>query len=124
MVLISSLESPIVLLLGHLYMLCFGKDCKAKGNWHSAFPGGPGVRNLPASAGDTGLIPGPGGSRMLPSNRAHEPQLLKSMLLEPMLQSKRNHHRGSPCTTTKRNSHSLQLENVHAQQKRPSAAYR
>ena len=25
------------------------------------FPGGPGVKNLPANAGDLGLIPGPGG---------------------------------------------------------------
>ena len=48
--------------------LCFGKDCKAKGNWHNDFPGGQVVRNPPASAGDTGLIPGPGGSHMLQSN--------------------------------------------------------
>ena len=27
-------------------------------------PGGPGVKNLPASAGDTGLIPDPGRSHM------------------------------------------------------------
>ena len=30
------------------------------------FPGGPVVKNLPANAGDTGLIPGPG--------RSHTPQ--------------------------------------------------
>lgn len=29
------------------------------------FPGGLVVRSLPFSTGDTGLIPGPGGSRML-----------------------------------------------------------
>ena len=31
------------------------------------FPGGLVVKNLPASAGDTGLIPGLGRSHMLPS---------------------------------------------------------
>ena len=72
------------------------KDYKAKGNWHNDFSGDPLVRNLPASAGDMGLIPGPGGSCMLQSNSAHEPQLLKSMLLEPVLQSKRNHHKERP----------------------------
>ena len=67
------------------------KDYKAKGNWHSDFSGDPVVRNLPASAGDMGLIPGPGGSCMLQSSSAHEPQLLKSVL-----QSKRNHHKERP----------------------------
>ena len=32
------------------------------------FPGGTVVKNLPANAGDTGSIPGPGRSHMLPSN--------------------------------------------------------
>ena len=32
------------------------------------FPGGAVVKNLPANAGDTGLIPGPGRSHMLGSN--------------------------------------------------------
>ena len=41
------------------------------------FPSGPVVENLPADAGDTGLIPGLGGSRMTQSNQAHVPQLLK-----------------------------------------------
>ena len=34
------------------------------------------VESLPADAGDTGLSPGLGGSHMLWSNLAHEPQLL------------------------------------------------
>ena len=32
------------------------------------FPGGAGVKNPPANAGDTGLSPGPGGSHMPWSN--------------------------------------------------------
>ena len=33
------------------------------------------VKNLPANAEDTGLIPGPGGSHMPQGNLAHVPQL-------------------------------------------------
>ena len=40
------------------------------------FPGGAVVEGLPASAGDAGSGPGLGGSRMLQSGWAHEPQLL------------------------------------------------
>ena len=40
------------------------------------FPGGAVVGSLPANAGDTGLSPGLGGSRMLRSGWAREPQLL------------------------------------------------
>ena len=44
---------------------------------HQDFPGGPVVRNLPAKAGDTGSIPGPGRFHMPQSNKAGVPQLLK-----------------------------------------------
>ena len=37
------------------------------------FPGGSVVKNSPASAGDTGLIPDPGRSHVLQSNKAHAP---------------------------------------------------
>ena len=40
------------------------------------FPGGAVVESLPANAGDTGSSPGLGGSHMLQSNWAREPQLL------------------------------------------------
>ena len=40
------------------------------------FPGGAVVDNLPANAGDTGSSPGLGGSHMLRSKEAREPQLL------------------------------------------------
>ena len=42
------------------------------------FPGGPVVKNLPANAGDMGLIPGPGGYCMPQDHNAHELQLLKA----------------------------------------------
>ena len=42
----------------------------------SGFPGGAGVKNLPADAGDTGSIPCPGGPHMPQSNQAGALQLL------------------------------------------------
>ena len=39
-------------------------------------PGGPVNKNLPANAGDTGLIPGLGRFHVLQGNWAHVPQLL------------------------------------------------
>ena len=45
-------------------------------NGGKGFPGGAVVENLPANAGDTGSSPGLGGSHMLRSDWAREPQLL------------------------------------------------
>ena len=42
----------------------------------SDFPGGPVVKNPPANAEDTGLLPGLGRSHMPWSNKAGAPQLL------------------------------------------------
>ena len=55
------------------------------------FPAGAMVKNLPANAGDTGSIPGPGRSHMLRSNSAHAPQLLNllSRARKPQLLSPR-----------------------------------
>ena len=53
------------------------------------FPGGAVVKHPPANAGDTGLIPGPGRSHMLRSNKVRAPQLLslRSRAREPQLLS-------------------------------------
>ena len=53
------------------------------------FPGGSEVQNLPANAGDTGSIPGPGRSHMPWSKQACVPQLLSqcSRAQEPPLLS-------------------------------------
>ena len=58
------------------------------------FPGGPVVKNLPANAGDTGLIPGWGRSHLLWSSWAHAPRLLSLCpgAWEPQLRS--------PCAAT------------------------
>ena len=105
------------------------------------FPGGAVVKNLPATAGDTGSIPGPGRSHMPQSNYARVPQLLSlcSRACEPQLLSPhtttteahvpRAHASQreatamrSPCTTIKSSPCSLQLEKARTQQQRPNAA--
>ena len=43
------------------------------------FPSGPVVKSLPANTGDMGLILSLGRFHMLQGNRAHSPQLLKSV---------------------------------------------
>ena len=60
------------------------------------FPGGAMVKNLLASAGDTGSSPGPGKPHMPQSNKARAPQLLKPTRLEPMFCSKRSHRKEKP----------------------------
>ena len=54
------------------------------------------VNNLPANAGDTGSIPGPGRPHMLRGNEVHETQLLKPAHLEPVLCNKRSHRHEQP----------------------------
>ena len=88
-------------------------------------------KNLPANAGDTGLIPGLRRFRMLWSKQACVPQLLSSSSralelqlkparLEPMLHNKRG-----PCSEKPAHNysspHSAQLEKARVQQ-RPSTA--
>ena len=52
-----------------------------------AFPGGSVVKNLPANAGDTGLVADPGRSHMLQNHQTHARQLLSlcSRVQEPQL---------------------------------------
>ena len=52
------------------------------------------VKNLPANAGDTGSIPGPGRSHVPRNNQVREPQLRAR--LEPVLRNKRSHHNEKP----------------------------
>ena len=76
------------------------------------------AESLPANAGDTGLSPGLGGSRMPWSSWAREPQITEPARLEPVLRNERGRDserpaqrdeewsplattRESPCTETK-----------------------
>ena len=73
------------------------------------FPGGPVVKSLPASAGDTGSIPGSGAFHMLWGNLARALRVLsqRSRTRAPQLES-------SP--------YLLQLEKAHMLQQRRSSA--
>ena len=55
------------------------------------FNNGPVLKNLPANAGDTGSIPGPGRFHTWWSNQARAPPLLSPRALGPM-----GHSCGSP----------------------------
>ena len=93
------------------------------------FSGGTVVKNLPASAGDMGLSPGPGRSHMLWSNKARAPQLLSlhSRAREPQLLSLRAttteaHMLKSPCSikreaTAMRSPRTTARESPHAVRK-------
>ena len=73
------------------------------------FHHGPLVKNLPASSGDSGSIPGLGRCHLLWSSWTCGPQLLKPACLEPLLHNKRSHcnekpkHRNSSVAPTCRN---------------------
>ena len=85
------------------------------------------VKNLPASAGDTGSTPGPEGSlvqkvRSLVQKDPTCHGTTKPVCLEPVLLNKRSPHNEKPVHQTKRSPHSLQLEKARMQQQRPSTA--
>ena len=83
------------------------------------------VKNLPANARDTGLIPGPGRSHMQQTNQARMPQLLslcsgaqESQPLHPHAATTKSQYALEPvvcnkkslCTVTRSSPCSLQLE--------------
>ena len=84
-------------------------------------PGGPVVKNPPANAGDTGLIPGPGRSDMPRSTEARAPQLLKPAHLEPLLCSNRS-HRKKPTRCSEEQPSLPTTEKASTQQRRSSTA--
>ena len=59
------------------FLLVFHRSHYLLENITGDFPDGPVVRNLPASAGNMGLIPGPGESHLPQSNSTHVSQLLR-----------------------------------------------
>ena len=85
-------------------------------------PGGPVVKNPPANAGDTGLIPGPGRSHMPRSTEVRAPQLLKPAHLEPLLCNKRSHRKEKPTHCSEEQPSLPTTEKAGAQQQRPSTA--
>ena len=79
------------------------------------FPGGAVVENVPANAGDTGSSPGLGGSHMLRSNWAHEPQLLSLRVWSMCSATKEATIARGPRTAMKSGPRLLQLEKALVQ---------
>ena len=88
-------------------------------------PGGPVVKNLPASAGDVSLIPGPGRSHMPWSNYGCAP-LLSSSAATPEAcapQQERPLQWEAHAAQPESSPHSPQLEKPHAQRQPHSQKY-
>ena len=86
------------------------------------FPGGAVVGNLPANAGDAGSSPGLGGSHMLRSDWAREPQLLSLRVWSLCSATREAAIMRGPRTAMKSGPHLLQLEKALAQKRRPNTA--
>ena len=84
------------------------------------FPGGIVVKNLPASAGDTGSSPGPGRSHM--PRGAAKP--VSHNYWSPRPRAREPQEKPPPweAHATKSSPRSPQLEKAHVQQQRPNAA--
>ena len=93
------------------------KNCINRG-----FPGGAVVESLPARAGDTGSSPGLGGSHMLRSNWAREPQMLSLRVWSLCSTTGEAAIVRGPCTAMKSGPHLPQLERALAQKRRPNTA--
>ena len=97
---------------------------------HREFSGGPGVKNLPANAGNMVSFPGLGRSHMLRAAKAVSHNYAPTQgnywspgALEPVLRNKRRHRSEKPehCNSRVTPTH-LQLEKACTKQCRPSAA--
>ena len=80
------------------------------------------VGNLPASAGDTGLSPGLGGTHMPQSNWAREPQLLSLRVWSLCSATREAATVRGPRTAMKSGPRLPQLEKALAQKQRPNTA--
>ena len=86
------------------------------------FPGGAVVRSLPVSAGDTGSSPGLGGSHMLQSSWAREPQLLSLRVWSLCSAAGEAVMVRGPRTAMRSGPRLPQLEKALAQKRRPNTA--
>ena len=86
------------------------------------FPGGAVVENVPANAGDTGSSPGLGGSHMLRSSWAREPQLLSLHFWSLCSAAREATTVRGPRTAMKSGPRLPQLEKALAQKQRPNTA--
>ena len=86
------------------------------------FPDGAVVGSLPASAGDAGSCPGPGGSHVLQGDWAREPQLLSLRVWSLCSATREAAMVEGPRTAMKSGPRSPQLERALAQKRGPNTA--
>ena len=86
------------------------------------FPGGAVVESLPANAGDTGSSPGLGGSRVLQSGWAREPQLLSLRVWSLCSATGGAAVVGGPRTAMRGGPHLPQIGEALTQKRRPNTA--
>ena len=86
------------------------------------FPGGAVVESLPANAGDAGSSPGLGGSHVLRSSWAREPQLLSLRVWSLCSAAGEATMERGPRTVMKSGPRLPQLERALAQKRRPNTA--
>ena len=99
-------------------------------NSGEGFPGGAVVENLPANAGDMGSSPGLGGSHVLRSGWAREPQLLSLRVWSlcpaaggaAIVKGPRTAMKSGPRTAMKSGPRLPQLEKALTQKRRPNTA--
>jgi len=101
----------------HLWMKLTSALVQSKLHW--GLPGGPVVKNMPASAGEEGSIPSLGRSHTQQSNEAHAPQLLKPLCLKPVL-CKTSHRSEKPMYRKEKQPLVVTTRESHAQQRRPN----
>jgi len=78
------------------------------------------VKNLPANAGDMGLIPSLGQFHKLGAAKTTCHNYGSPHALKPILSNKRGSHNEKPKLRLEHSPHSPQLEKAHAQQRRPA----
>ena len=104
------------------------KKTYLKGNFRQikwmlkGFPGGAVVENLPANAGDAGSSPGLGGSHVLRSGWAREPQLLSLRVWSLCSTTREAAIVRGPRAAMKSGPRSPQLEKALAQKRRSNTA--
>ena len=86
------------------------------------FPGGTVVESLPANAGNTGSSPGLGGSHMLRTSWAREPQLRSLRVWSLCSATGEAAIARGPRTTMRSGPHLPQLGKALAQKRRPNTA--
>ena len=109
-----------------LLRTCYFTDCttvlEPKSSTEQGFPGGAVVKNLPASAGDTGASPGLGRSHMPWSSWAREPQLLSLRIWSLCSATGEAATVRGPRTAMKSGPRLPQPEKALAQKRRPNTA--